>query len=55
MDDALSVRELPSGEIEVGVHIADVSHFVPQVSCFIVDKLMSSPHQVTQTCSKTGT
>ncbi|BDA44024.1 DIS3-like exonuclease 1 [Coccomyxa sp. Obi] len=30
VDDALSVRELPSGEIEVGVHIADVSHFVPQ-------------------------
>ena len=27
-DDALSVRTLPSGDIEVGVHIADVSFFV---------------------------
>lgn len=27
-DDALSVRTLPSGNTEIGVHIADVSHFV---------------------------
>lgn len=27
-DDALSVRHLSNGNIEVGVHIADVSHFV---------------------------
>lgn len=27
-DDALSIRQLPSGLWEVGVHIADVSHFV---------------------------
>lgn len=27
-DDALSVRELPNGNYEIGVHIADVSHFV---------------------------
>ncbi len=27
-DDALSVQTLPNGDIEVGVHIADVSHFV---------------------------
>lgn len=27
-DDALSVQTLPDGNIEVGVHIADVSHFV---------------------------
>lgn len=27
-DDALSVRTLPNGNYEVGVHIADVSHFV---------------------------
>ncbi len=27
-DDALSWRRLPSGNIEVGVHIADVSHYV---------------------------
>lgn len=28
IDDALHVRELPDGTLEVGVHIADVSHFV---------------------------
>jgi ribonuclease R len=27
-DDALSMRKLPNGHFEVGVHIADVSHFV---------------------------
>ncbi|MCH2104824.1 MAG: ribonuclease R [Planctomycetes bacterium] len=27
-DDAIGVRELPDGELEVGVHIADVSHYV---------------------------
>ncbi|HEB61596.1 MAG TPA: ribonuclease R [Bacteroidetes bacterium] len=27
-DDALSLRELENGNIEVGIHIADVSHFV---------------------------
>jgi hypothetical protein len=31
VDDALSVRELPNGSFEIGVHIADVSHFVQQV------------------------
>ncbi|KIE01925.1 mitotic control protein dis3, partial [Metarhizium majus ARSEF 297] len=28
IDDALHARKLPNGNIEVGVHIADVSHFV---------------------------
>lgn len=32
MDDALSARQLPNGQTEVGVHIADVSHFVPKVA-----------------------
>ncbi|MFH1402128.1 MAG: ribonuclease R [Patescibacteria group bacterium] len=27
-DDALSVKKLPNGDTEIGVHIADVSHFV---------------------------
>ncbi len=28
-DDALSLKILPNAEVEVGVHIADVSHFIP--------------------------
>lgn len=28
IDDALHCRELPNGNFEVGVHIADVSHFI---------------------------
>ena len=35
-DDALSIRRLDTGHIEVGVHIADVSHFVTPGS--IIDK-----------------
>lgn len=35
-DDALSVRYLANGNIEVGVHIADVTHYVKQGS--IIDK-----------------
>ncbi|MDE5662099.1 MAG: ribonuclease R, partial [Muribaculaceae bacterium] len=27
-DDALSIRRLPNGNVEVGVHIADVTHYV---------------------------
>ena len=30
MDDALHVKHLPSGLVECGVHIADVSHFVQE-------------------------
>lgn len=29
-DDALSIRELPNGNTEVGIHIADVTHYVQE-------------------------
>ncbi|KID77305.1 Exosome complex exonuclease dis3 [Metarhizium brunneum] len=32
IDDALHARKLPNGNFEVGVHIADVSHFVKPVN-----------------------
>ena len=35
-DDAISIRNLDNGNYEIGVHIADVSHFVKQDS--ILDK-----------------
>jgi ribonuclease R len=35
-DDALSLRTLPNGHIEVGVHIADVSYYVKEDS--VIDK-----------------
>ncbi len=31
-DDALSVRQLPNGHTEVGIHIADVTHYVKENS-----------------------
>ena len=31
-DDALSIQELPNGNIEIGIHIADVSHFLKKGS-----------------------
>ncbi|DAZ97028.1 TPA: LOW QUALITY PROTEIN: hypothetical protein N0F65_012897 [Lagenidium giganteum] len=32
IDDAMSVRLLPNGNVELGVHIADVTYFVPHAS-----------------------
>ena len=29
LDDALHITRLPDGRVEIGVHIADVSHFIP--------------------------
>lgn len=29
-DDAISLKEMPNGDYEIGVHIADVSHFVEE-------------------------
>ncbi len=38
-DDALSVTDLGAGRFEVGVHIADVSHFVPEKGAIDVEAL----------------
>ena len=38
-DDALSLTELGAGRFEVGVHIADVSHFVPEGGAIDVEAL----------------
>ena len=27
-DDAISIKELPNGNVQIGIHIADVSHYV---------------------------
>lgn len=40
LDDALSVRKLPNGHWEVGIHIADVSHYVRPGT--VVDKEASA-------------
>ncbi|KAL6071315.1 DIS3 mitotic control [Balamuthia mandrillaris] len=37
IDDALSVRFLNDGKIEIGVHIADVTHFVPHNSLLDIE------------------
>ena len=45
MDDALSTRQLPNGQVEVGVHIADVSHFVQKVLCLsMIPKMAPIAH-----------
>ncbi|KAM5292142.1 DIS3-like exonuclease 1 isoform 2-T2 [Ctenodactylus gundi] len=37
VDDALSIRALSCGDLELGVHIADVTHFVAPNSCIDVE------------------
>lgn len=39
LDDALSLKELPNGNIEIGVHIADVTYYLSEET--ILDKLVS--------------
>jgi len=38
-DDALSIKELPSGNYEIGIHIADVSHYVREGSALDAEAL----------------
>lgn len=38
-DDALSLKELPNGNFEVGIHIADVSHYVREGSALDAEAL----------------
>ncbi|XP_058054105.1 exosome complex exonuclease RRP44 [Anopheles bellator] len=40
IDDALHARRLPNGNVEVGVHIADVSHFIRP--CTAIDREAAS-------------
>ncbi|OQR89330.1 exosome complex exonuclease RRP44 [Achlya hypogyna] len=67
IDDALHVRPLPNGNVEIGVHIADVTHFVEAgsaldleaadrgTSTYLVDKRldMLPGYLTTQLCSLT--
>lgn len=36
-DDALSIQRLPNGNFEVGIHIADVSFFIPEKSALDIE------------------
>ena len=42
IDDALSITALDNGQFEVGIHIADVAHFVPQGSALDHEAMMRS-------------
>jgi len=41
-DDALSYKELENGQVEIGVHIADVTHYVPEGSALDKEALNRS-------------
>lgn len=34
LDDAVSVKELPNGNYEIGVHISDASYYLAEGKCF---------------------
>jgi len=38
-DDAVSIEKLPNGNYELGIHIADVSHFIPKKSALYSEAL----------------
>ena len=68
IDDALSLRQLPNGRMELGVHIADVTHYVPEHSnldreafarsttCYLVDRRLDMLPELLSTnlCSLRG-
>lgn len=39
LDDAVSVKELPNGNYEIGVHISDASYYLAEGKCavFFID------------------
>lgn len=52
-DDALSLRKLENGNIEVGVHIADVSYYVQPGTLFRSGSLRQSYFCIS--CRQSGT
>ncbi|MDR1225581.1 MAG: VacB/RNase II family 3'-5' exoribonuclease [Prevotellaceae bacterium] len=64
IDDAISIRQFSSGRWEVGVHIADVSHYIPQgsaidlearrrgTSVYLYDKVIPMlPQEIVELCT----
>lgn len=46
LDDAVSVKELPNGNYEIGVHISDASYYLAEGKCFFLltcEKLFMLP------------
>jgi exoribonuclease R len=49
LDDALSVRKLENGNWEIGVHIADVSHYVQPGSVLDMEAATERPVSISWT------